>query len=217
MKVAILPGAGSAGLTWETVAAQLDASIHPLPDMTSVEEIATNLLDELPDSPVVLVGASLGAMIAVELTHRRPIAGMVLLAAGFGVTVSDEVLARFDDPDPNFLARMARGGVAEKSEALINARLADFEARGVDVLAHHLRALATYQPVAPSPAVPTVVIQGEFDRSVPLADHVDLARQCRGLLCPIAGIGHSAYLEAPDEVVRLTREIISEAEEASHA
>jgi len=218
MKVVILPGAGSAGLTWETVAARLDASIHPLPDLPSVEEIATSLLDELPDSPeLVLVGASLGAMVALELTHRRPIAGLVLLAAGFGVTVSDEVLARFDDPEPNFLARMARGGVAEKTEAMIKARLLDFEARGVDVLAHHLRTLAAYEPTAPSPAVPTVVVQGELDRSVTLADHVELARQCRGVLRPIAGIGHSAYLEAPDEVVRLTQQVIFEAEGAGHA
>lgn len=212
MRVAILPGAGSDGGPWSAVAEQLDAEIVELPDSEDVARMAQLVGEKLgAGEEIVLVGASLGAMVALQLAQRRTIAGLVLMAAGFGVHVAPEVLDRFDDAAPDLLERVAAGGLGRREPELVRARLDDFERRGVDVLARHLRALAAYRPTAPTTVIPTVVLHGELDRAVPLADHLELTIQTNGLLRPLRGVGHSLYLEAPDEVVRWTRYVVEEA------
>src|SRR5439155_1521837 len=89
-------------------------------------------------------------------------------------------------------------GLAERGDRELAAvRRADFAARGPAVLLRHLRALAAYRPEPLASPPPTVVLWGEHDRGVPLADHAELALRCRGLLVPIAGAGHAP---APDRL-----------------
>lgn len=72
MTYALLPGSGSAGLVWEPVAAQLQgATVLPLPDERDVAAMAAALapsIEALP-RPRVLVGSSLGALVALELAR----------------------------------------------------------------------------------------------------------------------------------------------------
>jgi pimeloyl-ACP methyl ester carboxylesterase len=81
----------------------------------------------------------------------------------------------------------------------------DLESRGQPVLRTHLTALGVYRPQELDAPPPTLVIWGEKDHSVPLADHVELALRCRGALAPIAGAGHMPWLERPAEVVQWIR------------
>ncbi|MBV8965953.1 MAG: hypothetical protein JO191_07235, partial [Mycobacteriaceae bacterium] len=82
----VLPGAGSAGLTWDAAAAQLEAEVLPLPEAPDVASIALVLEPAVARTarPRIVIGTSLGAMVALELARRIDIDALVLIAAGFG-------------------------------------------------------------------------------------------------------------------------------------
>jgi predicted alpha/beta hydrolase family esterase len=67
---ALITGAGSAGLTWAELQAELDgALVLPVPDEPDVPAMAAALrgpIEEL-EEPRVIVAASLGAMVALEV------------------------------------------------------------------------------------------------------------------------------------------------------
>jgi pimeloyl-ACP methyl ester carboxylesterase len=208
----VLPGAGSAGLPWRAVAEQLDAEVLPVPDEPDVAAMAAAVeaaIAALP-RPRVVIGASLGAMVALEVTRSVELDALVLVAAGFGITVGESVLGWVASDPPDLLDKMARIGLADRSDGELAAiRLADFETRGQPVLLNHLRALAAYRPEPLEHPPPTVVIWGELDHGVPLADHAELALRCGGMLVPIAGAGHAPFLERPDETVAWIRAAVA--------
>jgi pimeloyl-ACP methyl ester carboxylesterase len=203
----VLASAGSAGIPFAEVVERLDATLMTMPDVADVCVMAEEVGEAIArvPRPRVLVGASLGAMVALECARAGLADGLVLIAAGFGITVGQGVLAWTATNPPDLLAKTARIGLADPAdERQVATRLEDFQARGPLVLLHHLQALAAHQP-EPLPAPPpTLVLWGEHDRGVPLADHVELAKRCRGVLAPIPGAGHAPFLEQPGETVRWT-------------
>jgi pimeloyl-ACP methyl ester carboxylesterase len=203
---AVLPGSGSAGLVWERAAAELPGAIVlPLPDEPSVRAMATSLgprVEALP-RPRVVVGSSLGALVALELARSVPVDALVLIAAGFGIDVHPSVLARIAANPPDLLAAMARGVLAESAPGSLAEVVArDFRARGAGVLLSHMRVLSEHRPQPLADPPPTMVLWGTQDPGVPRDAHVELALRCHGLLVPIAGAGHLPYLERPAETVR---------------
>jgi pimeloyl-ACP methyl ester carboxylesterase len=205
---AVLPGAGSAGEAWADVVRDLDALLLPvgdLPDVPSMAESMLPVIDSMP-RPRVIVGASLGAMVALEIARRARVDALVLIAAGFGISVGDRLIDWVWSDPPDLLEKMARAGLAEPDDAeLVAIRRRDFAARGQPVLLAHLRALAAYRPQPLTEPPVTLVLWGEHDRGVPLADHVELARAMGGVLVPIAGAGHAPFLERPAETTRWAR------------
>jgi pimeloyl-ACP methyl ester carboxylesterase len=200
----VLASAGSAGLPFAPLVDELDATLVQMPDSDDVRAMA-HTIAAVP-RPRVLVGASLGAMVALECARAGAADGLVLIAAGFGIAVADDVLAWVEAGPPDLLAKMARTGLADRdNEEQAAIRENDFASRGRPVLLRHLQALAAYQPEPLADPPPTLVIWGERDRGVPLADHVELAQRCRGLLAPITGAGHAPFLERPQETARWTR------------
>jgi pimeloyl-ACP methyl ester carboxylesterase len=204
----ILPGAGSAGLPWEAAAEQLHADVLPVPDQPDVASMAAAVepaVDAL-SRPRVVVGTSLGAMVALEVARRIEVDALVLIAAGFGISVTDSVLDWVASNPPDLLEKMARIGLADRdNERLVAIRLADFTARGQPQLLNHLRALAAYHPAPLEHPPPTFVLWGEHDRGVPLAAHAELALRCHGVVIPIEDAGHAPFLERPDDTVAWIR------------
>jgi pimeloyl-ACP methyl ester carboxylesterase len=210
MNYVVVPGAGSAGLVWETAATALDAVVLPLPDESEVAAMAAALAPAVADvpRPRTLVGTSLGAMVALEIARIVEVDGLALVAAGFGIEVGESVLEWIAANPPDLLDKMASIGLADRDDvALVAARRADFAARGPAVLLRHLTALAAYRPSVPDPPLPAVVVWGERDRSVPLADHAQLALRLGGVLVPVAGAGHAPFLEQPEATVRAIRQL----------
>jgi pimeloyl-ACP methyl ester carboxylesterase len=160
----------------------------------------------------VLIGTSLGAMVALEVARRVELDALVLVAAGFGITVADSVLEWVAANPPDLLEKMSRSGLADRGdERVIAVRLEDFRRRGQPVLLRHLTALGAYRPEPLEDPPPTVVIWGEDDHAVPLADHAELAMRCGGVLVPIAGAGHAPFLEQPERVVSAIRRLAGRA------
>jgi pimeloyl-ACP methyl ester carboxylesterase len=210
----VIPGAGSSGLAWEEAAELLGAPIVPVPDAPDVAAMAAEVEPEVAaiPRPRVLIGTSLGAMVALEVARRVELDALVLVAAGFGVTVADSVLDWVAANPPDLLEKMSRSGLADRGdERVIAVRLTDFQRRGQPVLLNHLTALGAYRPEPLEHPPPTVVIWGEHDHAVPLADHAELAMRCGGVLVPIAGAGHAPFLEQPERVVAAIREIAGRA------
>lgn len=204
----ILPGAGSAGLPWEAAAQRLEADVLPVPDEPDVASMAAAVEPAIGalSRPRVVVGTSLGAMVALEVARRIDVDALVLIAAGFGISVADSVLDWVASNPPDLLEKMARIGLADRgNRRLVAIRLADFTARGQPLLLNHLRALAAYHPVPLEHPPPTFVLWGEHDRGVPLAAHAELALRCHGVLIPIDGAGHAPFLERPGETVAWIR------------
>jgi pimeloyl-ACP methyl ester carboxylesterase len=203
--IGVIPGAGSAGHVWQEALKQLPATLLVAPDAADVTEMAEELHEpvEALGKPRVLVGASLGAMVALELSRTVRVDALVLVAAGFGITVSDSLLAWVTAAPDDLFPKMAKASIAERDNpSLITMITEDFAARGQPVVLRHLQALSSYRPRRiPSPPR-TLVLWGEHDHSVPLADHVELAMQCNGALVPIRRAGHMPFLEQPDETVR---------------
>ena len=76
--------------------------VLPLGDEEDVTSIARALLPRIEHAPRprVLVGASLGAMVAIEVARLIDVDALVLIAAGFGVHVSESALEWVDVQSP---------------------------------------------------------------------------------------------------------------------
>ena len=197
----VIPGAGSAGLTWGRAAEMLGARVLPVPDRPSVPEMAAVLAPEVAVllEPRVLVGASLGAMVALEVARQVPVQALVLIANGYGVVVGDSLLEWVAANPPDLFPKMARASLADRDDqAAVAETVRDFEARGWQVVYGHLRALRAYRPEPLPDPPPTLVIWGEKDHSVPLADHAELAMRLNGVLAPVPGAGHKPFFEQPE-------------------
>ena len=199
-RYAIICGSGSSGSAWEPVAKELDAVVLPVPDAADVPAMADALgpaVAELP-RPRVLIGTSLGAMIALELARETPVDALILVSAGFGIAVDPKVLDQIAAADPGMIEQMARGVVADadNAEVLAGARR-DFEGCGPRLLLNHMRVLASHRPSPPESLPPTFVLWGTQDPGVTLAAHAELAVRCNAPVMPVGNAGHMPYLEQP--------------------
>ena len=120
---AIVCGSGSSGRAWDHVATELRAVVLPAPDAPDVPAMALQLapaVAALP-RPRVLIGTSLGALIALELARDTPVDALILVSAGFGIDIHPTVLERIAAAGPAMLDRMARGVVAQQQAAKTDA------------------------------------------------------------------------------------------------
>jgi pimeloyl-ACP methyl ester carboxylesterase len=209
---AMICGSGSAGHVWEPVATALGGVVLRAPDEPEVPSMAAALrpeIERLPQ-PRVVLGASLGALIALELARDVPIDALLLLGAGFGIAISPAVLDAIAANAPGMLERMARGVVADRhDEAVVADVRRDFEACGPELLLRHMQALARHRPRPPAGLPPTFVLWGMRDPGVPLADHAELAARCGAPLLPIPDAGHVAYFEQPEATLRWVRKAVA--------
>jgi pimeloyl-ACP methyl ester carboxylesterase len=205
---AVIAGAGSAGLTWNDVASELGATVHPIPDEPSAPAMAAALesaISALP-RPRVLIAASMGAIVALEVARTVEVDALVLAAAGYGIDVSDRLLNWMISDPPELFEKMARICVADKNHrGRIDAIVEDYVAGGHAVHVRHLQALAGYRPEPLPDPPPTIVVWGVHDPAVPLEGHVELALKCRGALVPIADAAHVPFLEQPCETLAWIR------------
>src|SRR5205814_4282897 len=197
---AVVCGSGGSGRAWDHVATELRAVVLPAPDAPDVPAMALQLapaVAALP-RPRVLIGTSLGALIALELARDTPVDALILVSAGFGIDIHPTVLERIAAAGPAMLDRMARGVVADPSDRTLVANVRrDFEDGGAELLRRHMRVLAEHRPRPPQDLPPTFVVWGTRDPGVPLAAHAELALRCGAPLLPVAGAGHLPYLEQP--------------------
>lgn len=205
---AVIPGAGGAGLTWAEVVGELGAAVLAVPDELEIPTMAAGLDSAVADlpRPRVLIGASMGALVALEIARNLEVDALVLVAAGFGIDVSERLIEWLERNPPGILEKMAKICVADESDRTkIDALVADYEAGGRERHIRQMRAMAAYKPEPLADPPPTLVLWGALDSAVPLESHIELALRCGGALIPIADAAHVPFLEQPRETLRWIR------------
>ncbi len=204
----IIPGAGSAGLTWGPVARELDALVIPMPDADDVPTMASMMAPRVAalPQPRVLVGASAGGMVVLEVARRVPVQALVVAAAGFGITVSESAVDWMAQNPPDLHQKLARLCLANREDGeRLKILVQDYDACGQAVHLRQIRAIARYRPQPLADPPPALVLWGMKDRAVPFDDHLELALRLRGALVPIDGAAHVPFFEQPDAALRWLR------------
>ncbi len=204
---AFFPGAGGGSTLWQPIAEHFGGAVHPLPAVEGVDAMADALeaaVRAMP-APRMLVGNSLGALVVLELAQRVPVAGCMLLAAGWEFPVSDELIRKVDAKGRTVFPETARRCVSPRSSPdHLAAVIADFSSREEGTMSRHLRAIRDHRPRIdgefPQPA--TLVLRGGLDRSVSLQDHIELTERTGGALVPMSSAAHMPFVDHPQEVIQ---------------
>jgi pimeloyl-ACP methyl ester carboxylesterase len=193
------------------------------PALVSVEEAADWILDvaaRAVDGPVVLIGHSLGALIALEAAAREParVGRLCLLGAAAAMPVHKDLLALADVGDAKaadlmldwgFGRRGRLGGSAMPGGWLLGTARNLLLRGDPAVLASDLHACASYRGGAAAAGrvrCPTLVIVGEEDRMPPArAGRALAATIADARVATIADAGHMMMAEAPDRTLDAQR------------
>lgn len=195
--------------------------LREIPGPYSVERYAADLreLIEASDSgPVVVVGHSMGAKVALQLAHDAPglVRGLVLIApvpagpAGFSEKGLAGLRATAGDPERAraWLSRtFAPGEPPAEAFALVCAS-ADAAPPGMVLESLESWTSADLSDAARGVTAPALVISAEHDNP-------ENQRKTVAALLPnarfevIPGAGHYVILERPGEVARLIREFVT--------
>jgi pimeloyl-ACP methyl ester carboxylesterase len=206
---AVIPGAGGVGLTWRSIADELAAVVLPIPSAPSVESIAQLLGAEVArlPRPRVIIGASSGAVVALEIARAVHVDALLLTASGFGIEVSERLLRWLADDPPGIHDKISRLGLADggdDAEKLASV-VADYDACGASLHVDQLTAIARHRPTSGVARPPGFVLWGDKDRSVPLEHHLQLAEQIGGAVVPLTRCGHQVHVDRPDAVLLWAR------------
>lgn len=203
------------------LSSEFSLMVSPVTRGERIEEIASGLLDELPQR-FALAGLSMGGIVAMELLRRAPdrITRLALLdttplaetpqaaaarepqivkvrAGRLGQVIRDEMLPNYIGPGPYR---------NEVSELVMD--MAD--ALGPDTFVRQSRALQRrrdQQGTLRKCRVPTLVLCGEHDVLCPVKRHTFMAELIHGaVLRVLDGAGHLPTLEAPAETTQALRD-----------
>lgn len=171
------------------------------------------LLDELAGTTVHLVGASVGAAIAVELTARAPervrtltgIGGAYLPAPEDAGELTREIVAL--GPTEALRRHLVLDALADDAPPALAARVArdlsENDAETVTAIWRAALATDVRPALAALAEVACLAIVGEHDRTCPPAESAWFADATGGRLERLPGVGHLPIYEAPATVAAL--------------
>lgn len=204
------------------------ARTRPITVPAYVEDLAA-LLEELQQQqgatkpPVLLVGHSLGAIVAMQFAAAFPgrVAGLVLLGPGRSraripaartATLGMAAAAR----GPGGMPAMADGtvarNVAPSSSDVVRAFVREVVAgQSGEGYAQVCEALCDETHVDPDYAritCPTVLVAGDQDLISPMEQSEGLQKEIKGSTVSIVHSGHQHVLEDPDGVIKAINELV---------
>lgn len=234
-------GAGHDHRVWAPLRAALSPLGHPVltpdlpghgphsgPPLSSVERMAEWVVDHARSAglpgPFILVGHSMGSLVALEAAVQAPAiaAGLILLGTGYPMPVSPALLdAALTDRDQahqlinqwSFVIP-AEGGVDNPRRLeLTEANLQVMASQAPGVLHTDLTACNAYAgglAAAGQVRCPTLVVNGAWDQMTPvraLPPLLEALCQVPGgaRMISLPGVGHNLVAEAPDEVYAAIR------------
>ena len=191
----LLPGHGG---TVEELGA-----VGPEDWLGAADQELTRLADETGDR-VAIVGASMGALLALRLARQRPdlIAALVLMAAPLRWRPLErrgvEVLGHMAKLLGVTGATIQRTSVVDAVDPIVRAAAPSVEAYPITAL-HHLIALTDAAADAvPSITAPALVVHGRQDRTVPLDVSEQLARTLGSTVVERLWLDDTGHLVAVD-------------------
>jgi pimeloyl-ACP methyl ester carboxylesterase len=217
--VVLIPGNMCDARLWQPVADLLRGAGHavlhaPRLDQTSIGDMA-EVIERMIDEPAAVVGFSMGAIVAAELTRRSPerVAALGLVAFNASADLPERAAVRprqqeavrqghlkaivADELKPNYLAQANRGDARLLATVMDMARALGPEA--FIAQSEALRWRSDIQPALPSFRVPVLLACGTEDRLCPPEWHRRWARMigANAKVTEVAGAGHLLPLEQP--------------------
>jgi 3-oxoadipate enol-lactonase len=214
-QVETLASSGYRAVAWDMPGYGRSAPIEPY-NFKGLAQSCITLIESLKCSDVVLLGHSMGGMVAQEVVARRPDLVSKLILCG--------TTPSFGKPDADwqreFIAQRtgpldAGKSMADLAELLVPRMVGPGSLpEGVRLATHcmsqipastyrrALEALVTFDRRANLPMiqVPTLVVAGEHDRNAPPAAMKKMADAiARSTYLEMRGVGHLQNLEAPDD------------------
>lgn len=183
----------------------------------SIEEWADWLIDFASGmAPAVLVGHSMGGLMAIEAAARRPqlVAGMVLVGTIPQMQIHPQLMSSAEANSP-LAAELFAGWSFPTGYAGGHPEPGTWQPGGTerlvrrspeDVLAIDLAACAAFDATGPARAVsvPTLVVIGKADRMTPPRMQREMAGLIPGSeVVEMEGVGHETMLQRPREFNRV--------------
>lgn len=174
--------------------------------ITSLADTARDLLAELPDVPLAVVGLSMGGYLALELLAQAPERFVRVVLADTSARPDDEEkresregqARRVLEEGKDFIIEAAR---EEHSPATFERVLPMIEVATPEGIAGALRAMAArpdHRDTLRRLQVPLLVLVGEKDTLTPPDTAREMAKLGHGDLKIIPGAAHLSNLDAPD-------------------
>ncbi|WP_204734562.1 alpha/beta fold hydrolase [Hydrogenophaga laconesensis] len=230
-QVETLAAAGYRAVAWDMPGYGHSAPIEPY-TFKGLAQSCIDLIDALRCEHVVLLGHSMGGMVAQEVVARRPERVSRLVLCGTSAAFGKRTDGRNADAwAKQFVAQRtapldAGQSMAEVAQKLVpqmvgpgslpeGVRLAEHCMAGVPAATYRraLDCLVTFdrQAALGGIGVPTLLVGGEFDRVAAPAVMKQMAAAIpRARYAELPGIGHLMNLEAPDEFDALLLDFLSE-------
>jgi pimeloyl-ACP methyl ester carboxylesterase len=190
----------------------------PLPTIQDMAGWVVTLLDALEAAEAVLIGHSMGSLIALETAAAVPdrVAKLVLIGTAAAMPVHPDLLAAAKDNEPaaidmvNLWGHGFRAGLGHSPAPgiwMVGVVRRILEKAAPGVLFADLRACNAYtegMTAAARVVAPTLVFCGEMDQMTPLKSGRTLAAAIdRSTLGVAEGAGHMLLAERPDKLLAL--------------
>lgn len=212
-----LPGFGHSAMSDAIVTGPEDALAR---FVDPIEALASN------EGPLVVVGHSLGGLVALELAlrGRAPVKALVLVCAmGLGPYMAPSARAylRFG---PERVARVNRvlgrstSGLSSRVDADLSGLRSELHlgrGRGEQAKRVFDRMVPMFGPVfhrrdrLDAVEIPSLLVWGSRDDAFPLPVAIDATARIADAKLEVLETGHSPHLEDPDRVVALVRDFVS--------
>jgi 3-oxoadipate enol-lactonase len=230
-QVETLASLGYRAVAWDMPGYGHSAPIEPY-TFKGLAQSCVNLIDALQCESVVLLGHSMGGMVAQEVVARRPDKVNKLILCGTSAAFGKRTDGRSAEAwAQQFIAQRtapldAGQTMADMAAKLVpqmvgpgslpeGLKLAEFCMASVPAATYRraLECLVTFdrQAALAEIRVPTLLVGGEFDRvAAPSVMKQMAASIPRARYAELAGIGHLMNLEAPDEFDALLLDFLRE-------
>lgn len=180
----------------------------PAPAGGDIAEMAANLA---LSAPCVLMGHSMGALVALEAAGNPLVKGLVLLGAAAAMPVHPDLMKKAREAPEAAMELVAKWSVG-KGRDDVKTRLASFMVPAT--LAAGLAACDAYA-FRQGTDKPVLVLSGAEDKMVRAEEGEKLARSLpRGRFHAVPGAGHMMMMEEPDATAAIISEFLREISES---
>ncbi len=208
-RIVALGGAGMLAGIWKPLAALLEPSCKALslpPLLPAIPQMAAWVAAQLNDNPVVLMGHSMGALVAIETALQKPAAALVLLGAAAKMPVHPDLLQQAKEVPDEAAALILKWGVSTHHPAAAEIKAALKEQMQPDALFNDLSACNNYldgEAAARKISCPVLVMTGVDDKLTKAAAGEALAKLfARGQFHAFPACGHMLMAEQPVETAQ---------------